>query len=481
MVNEAENRKRDTAPDTSSGAGWLPTIGAGSSVKYTSIVDAMAEAISSGRLAEGERLPPHRELAGRLGVTVATVTKAIADLARRGLVDTKRGSGTFVTRPPGPEPVAFGPLASQAPADLAVNRPLTSVAAPFLQEALQAVAARSDMADVFGYEVVGGNGAHRSAGVAWLAERGMMVGEDSVLLTRGGNDGLLAAMVATCRTGEALACEATNYTGIRRLAQLLGVELVPVAMDAHGLRPDALEAVLNAREIRAVLCTPVTHNPSAASMDGQRRRDIAALVQKHDCLLIEDDIYGHLAGGDDAPLFTLLPERCIHITSLSKCLSAGVRAGFLAVAPTMAGRVRDALYTTSWTAPSLHAEVAARLILSGGARDAVAAHRHEALERVTLAENVLGASAIAPTGGRPTYHVWMPLAPPLRAEEVCAELQRADVLVSPARHFTVGDAPAPNAIRISLGGIEDRALLARALSEIDRQLSGSPIAVGAIA
>lgn len=466
-------------------ASWMPSIDADTSVKYTSIVNSMTQAIAAGELAEGERLPPHRELAARLGVTVATVTKAIAELARRGLVDTRRGSGTFVLAPPAVARAAAAVEPPGLPLDLAVNRPLATLAAPFMRDALAAVAARADSAELFGYEVVGGNAENRAMGRAWLSERGISVGESEVLLTQGGNDGLLAAFLATCRPGEAVACEATNYTGIRRLAQALGLTLVPVETDRLGMRPDALERACRPGNVRAVLCTPVTHNPTAATMDAARRAAIARVVERADLMLIEDDIYGHLAGDDAEPFYCHMPDRTIHVTSMSKCLTAGLRAGYLAVPPMLAGKVRDALYTMSWTAPSLHAGIASRLIGSGAARDLVVAQRAEAMARIEMARDILGevldGDALRAHEARPTYHLWLTLKGSLRAEEASAELQRAGILVSPAHNFVVGGAAVPNAIRLSLGALPDRAVLTQALHEVMRHLAGHQLAVGAIA
>jgi DNA-binding transcriptional MocR family regulator len=457
------------------GTSWLPRISADRSVKYTTIASAMAEAIESGKLAEGQRLPPHRDLATQLGVTVATVTKAIADLARKGLLDTRRGAGTFVTRGSAPSP--RHPAPASALVDLAISRPLAARAAPFLRDALQAVAA--DMAEAFGYEVVGGSAAHRRAGVAWVARREVAVAEDEVLLTQGGNDGLLAALAATCRQGDAVACEALNYSGIRRLAQLLGVRLIAVETDDRGMRADALDAACRAEPVKAVLCTPVTHNPTGASMNARRIAEIVACVRRHDAVLIENDIYGHLSG-TLPPILAHLPDRTIHVTSMSKGMSAGLRAGFLVVPRGMAGQLRDALYATSWTAPALHGAVAAHLIASGAAWSVIAAQREEALQRIGLARRILGA-ALATDSRVPCYHIWLTMTEPVSAEEVAGELGRAGIMVAPARSFALHDVRVPNALRIGLGAVSERATLERALHEVARHIAGAQMSIGAIA
>ena len=74
---------------------WVPEIEERSGPLYQAIVDALAHDTARGALAAGQRLPTHRELADRLGITVGTVTRAYTEAARRGLVSGEVGRGTF--------------------------------------------------------------------------------------------------------------------------------------------------------------------------------------------------------------------------------------------------------------------------------------------------------------------------------------------------------------------------------------------------
>ena len=76
--------------------GWLPEMGEGAGPIYLRIVEALAEARSSGRLQPGDRLPPQRELARGLGVDLTTITRAFTEARRRKLIDAATGRGTKV-------------------------------------------------------------------------------------------------------------------------------------------------------------------------------------------------------------------------------------------------------------------------------------------------------------------------------------------------------------------------------------------------
>src|SRR5687768_1307813 len=75
---------------------WHPDIRSGSGPVYRAIVDAMESDMCPGQLGAGARLPSQRALARALGVNLTTVTRAMREAARRGLVIGSRGSGTFV-------------------------------------------------------------------------------------------------------------------------------------------------------------------------------------------------------------------------------------------------------------------------------------------------------------------------------------------------------------------------------------------------
>ncbi|HVB69080.1 MAG TPA: GntR family transcriptional regulator, partial [Acetobacteraceae bacterium] len=87
------------ATDAKAGS-WKPKVSKSGGPVYLAIADALAADIQSGRLAEGARLPPQRTLAEALGVDFTTVTRAYAEAGRRGLIEGRVGTGTYVRRTP---------------------------------------------------------------------------------------------------------------------------------------------------------------------------------------------------------------------------------------------------------------------------------------------------------------------------------------------------------------------------------------------
>src|SRR5215204_2858859 len=95
---------------------WLPDLENRRGPVYRAIADAIDEDVQKGTLRAGTRLPPHRDLADHLGVTVTTVTRAYTEAARRGLTTGHVGRGTFIR---GNEP--DDGAAEAAPFDLSIN------------------------------------------------------------------------------------------------------------------------------------------------------------------------------------------------------------------------------------------------------------------------------------------------------------------------------------------------------------------------
>src|SRR5499427_3811505 len=115
---------------------WQPDLDSVSGPRYLAIVDALADDLDNGRLHAGDRLPTHRDLAYRLGVTVGTVTRAYAEAERRGLITADGGRGNLLD-----------------------------------------------------YHHYRGRADHRAAGAEWVKRHGLSVSPEQIVITAGGQHG----------------------------------------------------------------------------------------------------------------------------------------------------------------------------------------------------------------------------------------------------------------------------------------------------
>ncbi|WP_164018426.1 PLP-dependent aminotransferase family protein [Pyxidicoccus trucidator] len=456
---------------------WTPQLRGRDGPLYRVIAEALAADIDEGRLAPGTRLPTHRELAEKVGVTVGTVTRAYAEAERRGLIGGEVGRGTFVRHRDTPRhlPAPAPDTGDDTLVELGLNWPATPPGDPAgtaLRKTLEALQRSPRLSELLDYQPHAGLLAHREAGAAWLSRFGLEVEPRQVVVCSGGQHAMEVALTALTRPGDTVLCEALTYPGLKVLANRLHLSLHGVAMDEQGLKPDALEAACRGGA-KVLFCLPNLQNPTGAVMPEERRRRIAAVVRKHGLTVVEDDAYGLLLDKRPPPLCTLVPESGWFIGGVSKLLAPGLRIGYLA-APLGMGteRLAEEAGLAVRMTPPLLAEVAARWVHDGTADELVVRRRREAQERLELAREVLG--DVLPKAPRATYHLWLKLPAGWRAESFTAQARRRGVSVTPAELFTVGPATAPAAVRVCLGAPRTRASLEKGLRRLRETLEGGP-------
>lgn len=450
---------------------WQPDLEKRHNARYLAIADALEEDVSAGRLPPGARLPTHRDLAWRLGVTVGTVSRAYAEAERRGLVSGEVGRGTYV-RDRGAPQAFFGPRddTSAEVIDLTMSVAPEGLNDAVLAKTLAEMAADPATGRLTAYRGAEGLARHRAAGAAWIARRGLEVEPDRVAITAGGNHGILVAIAAATQPGDKVLVEPLSYPMIQPIAQMMGRRLEAVAADDAGLRPDALAAASRNGEARALYCIPTMHNPTTAIMPEARRAELAEVARAHRLSVIEDEIYAHLVPNPPAPLVSRLPELGYYLVSLSKTLgAAGLRIGYLVGPRETREAVLGAIRASLMMASPLTAEIAARWIEDGTADRLLAQMRGEMATRRRLALEILGRwNPACPEGG---LHVWLPLPGERDAEDFVGEARQRGVIVAPAPVFACGSRSPLNGVRISLGKPRERAQLETALKILARVLS----------
>ena len=421
---------------------WRPDVAAHDGPKYLAVLHALERDIQSGALMPGDRLPPQRQVADLFGVTISTITKAFAEATRRGLVNATPGSGTFVAAKPS-EFQGANPFV-----EMGINLIPHALCEDQLKSCLRDYVERtsaSDMLRYAGYRLLPASPGRRFA--EWLIAQGFPLDDGAILTCNGTQQGLVAAFQCLAAPGETVLCEALTYSGILRIIDQLGLAAHGIAMDGEGMRPDALERALVETGARLVVVTPTAQNPTGATMSDDRRRAIAACVEKHDAFLIEDAVAAPLTGIDRPSIASFAPQRCVYLTGASKCLAPGVRFGLLRVPEVLVSTIEQGLTATNWTGPAYFAGFADIVVESGAVDRIVSLYRTDAAARQELARRHLGgvpASTIA-------YHYWVDLPAAMSAASLVAEAAGANMHLTPATPFSCPNVVAPNALRVCLG------------------------------
>ncbi|MEU1405150.1 PLP-dependent aminotransferase family protein [Streptomyces sp. NPDC005728] len=327
--------------------------------RRAALMRALREAVRSGRLAPGTRLPPYRSLAADLGVARNTVADAYAELVAEGWLTARQGSGTRVAM--GVRPTPSGQGGSAEPLRHAARVPVeapprargprhdlrqgTPDASAFPRAAWSAAYRRALQAapsEAFGPGDPAGRRELREALTEYLARaRGVRTEPDRIVICSGfahalrllfgqGGGGVLRGP---------LAVEAYGLDFHRGLLTAAGVRTVPLPLDEHGAQVAGL-----GRE-RAVLLTPAHQFPTGGPLHPERRAAVIDWARARGAVVLEDDYDGEFRY-DRRPVGALQgldPERVIHIGSVSKSLSPALRLGWMVlperyVAPVLAAK-----------------------------------------------------------------------------------------------------------------------------------------------
>jgi len=491
---------------------WKPHLPQGKP-KYLALADAIEADIAAGTLLPGQRLPTHRDLADALGVTVGTVTRGYSEAARRGAVRGEVGRGTSV-RPlreahtpwwnggpdggaaaawpdqanaseqpgqprsarPGGRPVMVdvpGMPATLRPAkiDLGLVTDMSGLD-PDLGAALREVAARPDVQELLRYQPSPGMARHREAGSRWCALYGVEAPPSRVLVTAGGQHGLFVLLSVLFRPGDRVAAGQCNYPGLISAAGLLGIKLVPLALDAEGVVPESLEELCAREGIRGLYCLPGSHNPTTASPTPQRQERLAAVARARNLLVLEDGAYALTTGKPCVPVGSFAPERSFFVCSVSKMVDGGLRVGFVASPQEHVERLGLGITSTMWMAAPLCAEITSSWIFDGTAEAVLRRKLAEAAARVELARRVLAGCdfEVQPNG----YFLWLKLPEPWRASDFERAASLRGVVVIGGDSFAVGQTPAPSAVRVSLSAARSRDELAQGLGVLAELVREAP-------
>ena len=448
---------------------WLAAHDPRRTPRYQAIADVIDEAISQGQVASGIKLPPHRSLSNHLSVTVGTVSRAYAELERRGAVTSRVGDGTYVC-----ERRQY--VASVSPSnliDLGQNVIRAVSQADALAQTLGALGKEPEtLAGLLEYQPEAGRAQHRVIASRWLTRFGFLDEPEQVVLTHGAQHALACLLRLLAAPGDVVLCEALSYPSIATLAHQLRLQLISVDIDADGVVPESLEQACQSYQARVLFCVPTLHNPTTAIMSEARRHKIVAIAKRYKLNIIEDAVPAPILDVQPVALGALLPEQVFFMTSYSKSVAAGLRIGYIRTPRAWLGKLSAILRSNSWMATPLLAEVVSRWIESGQMADLLKEQRHEILQCHAIARATLGAYFDATHDV--SYHIWLAVPEPWRVSDLVYRLRRNDVIVKPSDAFTIGRTPAPPSIRLCLSGAQSRPVLQDALQRIQRTFIDGP-------
>lgn len=357
---------------------WLPQLTGGADPIYIQLADCIESDIDAGVLASGSKLPPQRNLAFDIGVTVGTVGRAYALLRERGLANGEVGRGTYVRRR-GSEAAAPS-IATHPQSNIEGTRlfdppsgklRFDSTAACDVGQGAVLGAMMAEIAEDFPSEIAAYTRRFYDhwfeAGSQWLARGAFKPDPASVVPTLGAHAAIMAVISAITSPGDHVVHEHLTYTQITRSSELIGRRTALVRSDSQGVVPEEFERLCARQHPRIAFFMPTAQNPTLSIMPEDRRRQIAEIAHHYNVWLIEDDLYGSLTDDRTPLLAEFAPDRTFVVGGLSKSVAAGIRGGWIACPPPLSHRIRVAHKMITGGLPFVLAELCARMVISGEA------------------------------------------------------------------------------------------------------------------
>ena len=458
---------------------------------YRQVLRLMQQAILTGQLPPGAKLPSSRTLAGDLGIARNTVLHVYDQLTAEGYVISTTGSGTYVadTRP---DSAAVGgrktaaTVAAQVPAsvagvtDLAAlpqppkreRRGLSSRGSRLIDKAgvslkqwgafmpgvpdvaefpartwsrLQARLWKEANPDLLTYAPGGGYRPLRRALSDYLrVARSVNCTPDQIIITTGIHQSIDLAVRLLTDVGDRAWVEEPCYWGARSVLQSSGLTLVPVPVDEEGLNPREQDLQ---DPPRLALVTPSHQYPLGMVMSLARRRTLLEYARQHGVWIIEDDYdsefrYGSrplasLQGLDDA-------GQVIYVGSLGKMLFPGLRIGYMIAPEHMVDTFRTGVAELYREGQLMQQAVLTEFIMDGHLTSHVRRMRALYGERRQILIDAITAQfgdALPVMGDEAGLHLVLGLPDHANDREVVAAAYDAGVIVRPLTSYYSGEGP----------------------------------------
>ena len=425
---------------------WKPERKELNSPKYISLANLLEEDIKNGSLKPGTKLPPQRELADYLDMNLSTITRAFKLCSMKGLISSAVGNGTFVASDAASNHILLQEEESKL---IEMGAILPDVRGNLrVIDYIHKVITEDNYLYSMQYALPEGNARQKAAARTWLMHAQVPVDDSQILLSNGGQNAISAILSGVFQRGDTIGTNSVIYPGFKAAAKMMGIKVVPIAEKREELTRDGIIYACRNENMKGIYVIPDFSNPTTHTMSVSERRMIAEVVRANDLIVIEDAINTHLAQTVLPAIAAYAPENTIHIASLSKIFSPGLRLAYIAVPEQYRAELLNALYCLNISVSMLMVEVATRLIetregdLIAKERRNMVTQRNQKLNQMLPNIPILGDDTCS--------FRWMLLPKEFsgRSFELCARSSGLQVYSS--ERFAVGRVPVQNAVRLAI-------------------------------
>lgn len=164
----------------------------------------------------------------------------------------------------------------------------------------------------------------------YLRKSGLKIEPDEILITNGSQQGIDLIGKVFLNKGDKVVIESPGYLGAIQAFSIFEAIFQSVPLLDNGIDTDLLEKTLGEDNAKLLYTVPNFQNPSGITYSGQKRKDVAGILDNHDVVCVEDNPYGELRfAGKDLPSIRNYSDNTILLGSFSKIVSPGLRLGWI--------------------------------------------------------------------------------------------------------------------------------------------------------
>lgn len=420
------------------------------------VMRAIQKQISSRQTAPGVKLPSIRNTAKRMQVSKSTVVDAYERLVAEGVILSRPGSGFYIAGHLPPFSLTdISPNLDPAVDPLWLTRqslddqkqlfkpgcgwlPETWMPQTDIRRTLRQMA-RDPQANLTHYSSPKGLPALRQLLSRRLADKAIVAHPNQIMLTESGTQAIDLLCRFLTEPGDIVMIDDPCYFNFHALLRAHRVKIVSVPYTATGPDLKTFEQALIEHSPRLYITNSAIHNPTGATLSPTTAHKVLKLAERHDLLIIEDDIFADFEH-EPAPRLAAFDglDRVIHIGSFSKTLSAAVRCGFIAIRKDWVEEIVDLKLATSFGGGSFSAEITLSLLKDGAYRRHMSGLRNQLADARSKVSSQLQAIGITPwlkpTAG---MFLWCQLPENLDAADVARAAIKQGLVLAPGNAFSI--------------------------------------------
>lgn len=438
---------------------WRPNRPSSISL-HQQIVDWVKQQITQGEWPVATKLPSQRSLADSFGVNRSTVITAMDELIADGLLETRVGSGTFVSnntwnvlvsskQPDWKNYVRNGlhepnlktiQDINQHETDSAIIRLGTGELSPTLlptKKIEKSLQSTSFDAHSLGYSEPKGDKRLRQSISVYLETKGINASPGSLMIVSGGLQALQLISVGLLQKGSMVLHESPSYLNSVHPFQSAGMQLVGLSKQGRESIPTQIKRINGRKKASLFYTVPTFNNPTNTTWTKEERLNLLSTCKKEQIPIIEDDVYSDLwfEKRPPLPIKSLDTDGLVlHIGSMSKTLSPGLRIGWIAGPITVIERLADIKMQMDYGSSALSQHLVAEWLESGQYTKHLEWLRHQLIVRRDFTLSLLNqyfkglAEWQIPQGG---FYIWVKLCKPIVNQNLFKQAIKENLLLNP--------------------------------------------------